>query len=176
MLLTKPAANKTRIESADDQVLKKLAKRTPLSFLSLDCNHLEEIPPAVGDFRQHQYLYFCASRASINWYKRTNTDAVGDFSQLHELRLSANGLKLIPPSSIARNCLLTTLWLQNNRLSCLPDDMGVTLSHLTSLFLNNNQVRLLSIIHIYIHTHTYLTYVHVYTYRYIKSLSTPDYC
>ena len=52
---------------------------------------------------------------------------IGDLSRLHELRLSANGPKHVPPLSIARLDMLTTLWLQNNRLALLPEDMGLHL-------------------------------------------------
>jgi len=100
-----------RIETADEQVVKKFARRTPLSFLSLDCNHLDEIPAAMGDL-----------------------------TMLHELRISANGLKLIPPLSLSRLRLLTNLWLQNNRLATLPEDMGVEMQSLKCLRLDNNDL------------------------------------
>lgn len=100
-----------RLESADEQVMKKFARRAPLTFLSLDCNYLDEIPASIGDL-----------------------------SLLQELRLSANGLQIIPPLSISRLGFLTTLWLQNNRLSLLPDDMGLHLNCLQTLFINNNDL------------------------------------
>jgi hypothetical protein len=99
------------IETVDDQVVKKFARRTPLTFLSLDCNYLEDIPQSMGDL-----------------------------SVLQELRISANGLKLIPPQSLACLDLLVTLWLQNNRLVLLPEDMGTHMHNLQSLFLNNNEL------------------------------------
>jgi len=100
-----------RIEAIDQQVVSKFARRTPLRFLSLDCNYLDEVPPAIGDL-----------------------------SQLQELRISANGLKLVPPMSISRLHHITTLWLQNNRLAQLPEEMGVQLNALTTLYLNNNDL------------------------------------
>lgn len=100
-----------QIDTVDAEVMRKFALRTPLAFLSLDCNFVEEIPPTIGDL-----------------------------SVLQELRLSANGLKKIPPSSVGRLDALTTLWLQNNCISLLPDDMGLHLQSLQLLFLNNNDL------------------------------------
>ncbi|KAK2982724.1 hypothetical protein RJ640_025140 [Escallonia rubra] len=103
--------------------------------LDLSHNSIQHVPAAVGSLSSLQKLFLNANDVpdeSICW------EAVSSLKSLTVLSLSQNYLTNLPSTIGALTCL-TQLHLTNNKLTCLPTEIGL-LSNLQILKANNNRI------------------------------------
>ncbi|HPF40679.1 MAG TPA: leucine-rich repeat domain-containing protein [Phycisphaerae bacterium] len=111
---------------------REIGELASLRSLSLDNNHLIDLPDWLGDLSDLTALYLSGNRLTAV------PEGLGRLTTLTTLSLSNNLLTDLP-EDIGELIALTTLWLHDNRLSDVPKGVG-RLKSLTTLWLSGNRL------------------------------------
>ncbi|KAL4572597.1 hypothetical protein LXL04_019377 [Taraxacum kok-saghyz] len=105
-------------------------------FLDLNCNSIQDIPDAIGELSSLQKLLLnanCIEDEFLSW------KGLSSLKSLSLLSLNQNLLTNLP-SDLGALTTLKELHVANNKLTCLPDEIGL-LVHLEVLEANDNRIK-----------------------------------